>query len=206
MPNRWYRSFFDSGSRFNRISLKDWSFLQDIKATIFNVRPNCSNNFREYASDELLPMICISDAPIAVSPRSEIIAPFFVIINGKQSLFGKETAIKLKVLQLGLGVYKIVNVSLFSKWNGLPVKLSIDPNIVPIPIEFKNKVMTKLDEAPARDIIEPVLGHSSWISPMVIVFKENGDHRICIDMRLANKAISRENYPLPVFETFITRR
>lgn len=81
-------------------------------------------------------------------------------------------AIKLKVLQPGLGVHKIENVSPFPKCNGLPVKLSIDPNIVPIPIEFKNKVMTKLDEALALDITEPVLGHSPRISPTLIAFKK----------------------------------
>jgi len=88
-------------------------------------------------------------------------------------------AIKLKVLQPGLGVHKIENVSPFPKCNGLPVKLSIDPNIKPIqqpmrriPIALENKVMTKLDEALALDITEPVLGHSPRISPTLIAFKK----------------------------------
>lgn len=77
-----------------------------------------------------------------MSRRSEIIAPFFVIKIGKQSLLTQQ------------------------------------------PIALENKVMTKLDETLDLDIIEPVLGHSPWISPMVIAFKENGDLRIYIDIRL----------------------
>nr|DAA65004.1 TPA_exp: gag-pol protein [Drosophila sechellia] len=202
----------DSGSRFNLISPEDWSILQDKKATIFNVQWDCSNHFRAYASDELLQIICCFDAPVSIGSNPEVIAPFFVIKKGKQSLLGKETAIKLQVLRLGLEVHSIESVSPFPKWKGLPVKLSIDPDIKPvqqpmrrIPIALEEKVIGKLEEALALDIIEPVIGHSQWISPMVMTFKENGDLRICIDMRLANKAILRENYPLPIFETFMTK-
>jgi len=92
------------------------------------------------------------------------------------------------------------------------MKLSIDTSIKliqqpirRIPIALEDKVIAKLEEAVGLDIIEPVIGHSPWISPVVIAFKENGDIGICIDMRLANKAILRENYPLPVFETFMTK-
>ncbi|XP_053954964.1 uncharacterized protein K02A2.6-like [Anastrepha ludens] len=57
----------------------------------------------------------------------------------------------------------------------------------------------------ALDIIEPVSGPTSWISPIVIVFKEGGEMRLCIDMRRANQAVLRENYPLPTFEVFMTK-
>lgn len=38
---------------------------------------------------------------------------------------------------------------------------------------------------------------------MVIVPKDDGQIRICIDMRMANKAIERENHPLPTMECFL---
>lgn len=37
------------------------------------------------------------------------------------------------------------------------------------------------------------------------MFKGNGDIRLCIDMRRANAAILRENYPLPTFYSFMTK-
>ncbi|KAH8306760.1 hypothetical protein KR215_000743, partial [Drosophila sulfurigaster] len=66
----------------------------------------------------------------------------------------------------------------FPKWKGVTVKLLIDPNIRPIqqpmrriPVAIEAKVLSKLEEALSSDIIEPVVGHSPWISPIVIAFK-----------------------------------
>ena len=61
----------------------------------------------------------------------------------------------------------------------------------------------KLKEAVRLDIIEPICGSSPWISPVVIVFKGNGEIRLCIVRRRANEAILRENYTLPTFYTFM---
>lgn len=51
----------------------------------------------------------------------------------------------------------------------------------------------------AQGIIERVNEPSRHVSPMVIVPKSTGI-RICIDMRLANRAIIRENHPLPTLD------
>lgn len=53
-----------------------------------------------------------------------------------------------------------------------------------------------------QGIIEEVNEPSKWISPVVIVPKEN-DVRICVDMRQANESVQRENYPLPTMEDFL---
>lgn len=52
-----------------------------------------------------------------------------------------------------------------------------------------------MGEALRSQIIETVNEPSEWISPIVIIFKQSGDIRICVDMRRANQAIRRENYP-----------
>jgi hypothetical protein len=46
-----------------------------------------------------------------------------------------------------------------------------------------------------NDIIEPVRGPTPWVSPIVPVFKEHGDIRICTDGRILNgaKVISKFN-------------
>jgi len=74
-----------------------------------------------------------------------------------------------------------------------------------IPAAIEDKVKEELESALSQDIIEPVHGPSEWISPIVIAFKGDGNIRLCIDMRQANKAIQRENYPLPTFESFLTK-
>lgn len=55
------------------------------------------------------------------------------------------------------------------------------------------------------DIIEPVNHPSSWVSPVVPVLKEGGDIRLCVDMRSANRAILRENHPLPTMAQLIPK-
>ena len=47
---------------------------------------------------------------------------------------------------------------------------------------------------------EKVNGPTSWINPVVAMEKSNGDVRICLDMRQANRAILREKHPVPTIE------
>lgn len=74
-----------------------------------------------------------------------------------------------------------------------------------IPISVELQVENKINEALQKDIIERVTEPSPWISPIVVIFKPNKDIRICVDMRRANEAIKRENYPLPTFDSFMTK-
>ncbi len=52
-------------------------------------------------------------------------------------------------------------------------------------------------------MIEKVEGPTGWVNPLVIVEKPNGDVRICLDMRRANKAIKREKHPVPTAEEIL---
>ncbi|KAI8122782.1 hypothetical protein CVS40_6534 [Lucilia cuprina] len=195
--------FIDSGSRFNFVSEKDWAILKNRKSIVWNIRSNFSNQFKAYASDQILRVLCVFHAPISVNNNSEKVATSYVIENGTQSLLGRETSIVLKVLRLGLNVNRIENVKPFPKMKNIQVKLFSDTSVKPvqqplrrIPIALEDKVSAKLDEAISLDIIEPVHGPSPWISPVVIVFKGNGEMMLCIDMRRSN---------LPTFESFMTK-
>ena len=43
-------------------------------------------------------------------------------------------------------------------------------------------------------------GPAPWVNPVVIVPKNNGEIRLCIDMRQANRAIMRRRYPIPTVD------
>ena len=60
--------------------------------------------------------------------------------------------------------------------------------------------MNKLDELEKLGVIEKVNGPTSWVNPLVVVEKESGDVRVCLDMRRANQAIVREKHPVPTVE------
>ncbi|XP_053956201.1 uncharacterized protein K02A2.6-like [Anastrepha ludens] len=202
----------DSGSRFNLLSQQAWDELESSKAIRWNIRTETVNQFKAYAANQLLKVLYVFEAPVGVRKQSEKIATFYVIKDGKQSLLGRDTAIQLKVLQLGLGVNNVEMMQPFPKISNVKIKLSLDPAIKPvkqpvrrIPIALERKVEDKLNEPLAKDIIEPVTGPCGWVSPIVAVFKEGGEIRLCVDMRRANQAVLRENYPLPTFDSIMTK-
>ena len=114
---------------------------------------------------------------------------FYVIENAKQSLLGRDIAIELKVLKLGLSadcVNSVEKIDPFPKIKDRTNKIPIDSSVKPfqnllwrIPIALKGKVEEKIREAPTQDLIEP----SSWLSSVVLVFKGNREIRLCVDMR-----------------------
>ena len=85
---------------------------------------------------------------------------------------------------------------------------SVRPVIQPhrrIPFHLRQKVEKELANMEAMDIIEKVEGPTPWVSPIVVVNKPNDPDnvRICIDMRLANKAIKRERHMTPTVDDMI---
>ena len=58
---------------------------------------------------------------------------------------------------------------------------------------------TKLKQLEELHVIEKVNGPTSWINPLVAVEKPNGDIRICLDIKEANRAILLKQ-PVPTVE------
>lgn len=201
----------DSGSKVNVLNGKDWETLTKKQAAVWNLNLNTGNTLKPYASGTLQ-VNSKFQSTISIKGKQEIIATFFVIDGGDVSLVGKDTAKRLGILKLGLNVNTIEQILPFPKVKNVKVKLTIDPTVkavrqplrkVPVTVELA--VEQKLDEALHREIIEKVNEPSDWVSPIVVIFKPNGDIRICVDMRRANEAIKRENYPLPTFDGFMTK-
>lgn len=95
----------------------------------------------------------------------------------------------------------------FPKIKGIVIHLSLKPGAIPVqvpwrrtPIALENKIKLKLDELEQLDIIEKVDEPSQWVSALVPVVKNDGDIRLCVDLRRLNEAIERELHPLPNFE------
>ena len=53
------------------------------------------------------------------------------------------------------------------------------------------------------DIIEPVTGPTTWVSPIVVVPKSSGQVRICVGMREANKAVKRQKHLMPTIDDLV---
>lgn len=205
----------DSGSRFNIIDKATWSFMKANGLRMSNQRNNAVK-FKAYGSHPLK-VLTVFDASIEVRDVNGVLrdqATFYVIDQGQEPLLGKETAEKLGVLVIGLPssrqghVYNVSSCnSPFPKMKGVKIKLDIDLSVKPsslplrsIPVSLEEQIKAKILEMEQQEIIEKVQGYSEWSSPMVPVFKDNGEVRICIDMRKPNKAIKRAEYPLPTID------
>ena len=101
--------------------------------------------------------------------------------------------------------YKAVFTGI-GKLKGYSVKLNIDENAMPqaqpqrrIPFHIRKKVKAAVKELESEGIIEAVPEDSpaQWVSPIVAVPKKDDTVRLCVDMRMPNKAIKRVRYPIP---------
>jgi hypothetical protein len=88
------------------------------------------------------------------------------------------------------------------------VELHIDESVRPkqqklrhVPFHQREAVETEIKKMLDQNLIEPVIGPTPWVSPIVIVPKSTpGEIRICTDARAANKAIKRERHVTPTVD------
>jgi hypothetical protein len=90
------------------------------------------------------------------------------------------------------------------------VQLHIDDAVPPvaqttrhIPFYMQKEVSDALDTLESDGNIEKVSDTTSWVSPLLVIPKKDGEIRLCIDMRMANQAIQREIHPTPTIDGLI---
>ena len=66
-----------------------------------------------------------------------------------------------------------------------------------VPIPLLPNVKDELDRMETMGVIEKVDAPTEWCSPIAVVPKPNGKVRICGDFIYLNKAVLRENHPMP---------
>lgn len=197
----------DSGTKRNIIDGVAWEYLKANKIVVMHQSTSTNVHFNAYG-DHPLTIVGVFVAEIKTT-KHHMNAEFFVVKDYGRVLIGYDTGISLKILKIGENVNHVENMEKAGKIKGIVVNIPINPIVKPIaqpyrriPVALEEAVNEKIDELLALDIIEKVDGPSEWISPMVVVPKVN-DVRICVDMRRANEAIDRENYPLPTIDDFL---
>ena len=81
--------------------------------------------------------------------------------------------------------------------NSKPFALTV-PRKVPLPLLSKTK--QEIDRMLKIGVIRKVNEPTDWCAPMVVVPKQNGQVRICVDLTKLNANIKREVHPLPSVE------
>ncbi|XP_063363596.1 uncharacterized protein K02A2.6-like [Cydia amplana] len=200
----------DSGCKPNLITVETWEKLKKDNAKVYKQVQRPTKRLIPYGTDTPLKVEGSFEAAVTAGVR-EIHATFYVINGGTRDLLGRDSATELGVLKVGVGINQ-VDTKEFPKFKDVVVEIPIDEKIKPvaqpyrrIPIPLEKKVNEKIQELLDSEIIEEVKQPSRWVSPMVPILKENGELRLCVDMRRANAAILRENHPLPTMDNLLPK-
>lgn len=201
----------DSGATANIIGEKDWTMLKNQKIKLLKQEKNVNKKLTSYANAKPLEIMGCFDAEVQVGNKKEV-SQFLVVKDGQKSLMGNSLAKQLEILKINLDVDQITGTEIFPKLKGIQIKLDIDPEVPGVfqpyrrvPISVEKLVAERIEELLKKDIIEKVMTHTQWASPLVVVTKSNGDIRLCVDMRRANLAIRFESYPFPTAEDLMAK-
>lgn len=202
----------DSGADANLISNVSWSKLKEERVQVMSSSKGSTRILKAYGSNEPLKVLGSFVAEIEVG-KCRTQAEFLVVENGQRCLLGDTTAKQLGILKVGLNINKVdASVAPFTTIKGIKAFIHVDPDIAPVfqpmrrlPLPLETAVNRKLDQLLQRDIIEPKTGPTSWVSPLVVVGKANGEVRLCLDLRRVNEAVLREHNPMPVVDDHIAR-
>ncbi|PFX31634.1 Retrovirus-related Pol polyprotein from transposon 17.6 [Stylophora pistillata] len=74
-----------------------------------------------------------------------------------------------------------------------------------VPVAIRERLQETLGDLEKREIVARVTTPTTWISSMVVVPKPNDALRIRLDPKDLNRALQRENYPLPTIEEVASR-
>ena len=173
-----------------------------------------------YGSSAPLPVIGTFVTMIK-PPDVSTVAKLHVVKGNFGNLLSFATAKQLNILQVSVNTVDVPYYGclqqeykcLFGgigKVKGRLIELHIDPQVKPkqqphrrIPFHVRKDVEKELERLEKLDIIEKVDGPTPWVSPIVVVPKDSGEVRICVDMREANQVIKREKHLMPTIDDLI---
>ena len=198
----------DSGASANVISQALWEQLKKQHIKCVSRR----STKRLYTYGAVTPLEVIGTFTADLSLGSKSVSPEVTVIKGQgEPLLGRQLAVELGVLKLQVPWNCVVRVdhselttrfkNVFigiGKLKDFQLKLHIDEQLQPVAqplrrpaFSLKEKIEKRLDELLREDIIEQVEGPMPWVNPVVVVPKPNGDVRLCVDTKCADKAIIR---------------
>ena len=114
-----------------------------------------------------------------------------------------QTCQKFEDLFTGIGKLKDVQLQLYIN-KDVDVQATAQPHRKE-PFHLRSKIKAELKKLKDLTIIEDAVGSTPWVSNIVAAPKPKDPEsvRICVDMRITNKAIERDRYPMPTVEEII---
>lgn len=166
--------------------MKEFQAMKENKVIVKEMQKGSEKLFHAYGNKAPLTVHGNFEEIIQIGPElSE--ESFYVVKEGNMSLLGSKTAKKLKVLQINKNSG---DLGKFPFMKDITIHIQIDPRVKPVnqplrrtPLEMESLIENEMKDLLEEDMIEPVIGYSSWQSPIVPVSKGIGKIRLCVDMR-----------------------
>lgn len=208
----------DSGSPANIINTATYELLKSKHAAIMNDRTPRQEELKlkSFASNEDIRFSRVFEIEIKIPAEDTgIWAHVLVAPEGQANLLSKGTAFALGVLKIGYNVNQVsdsftIAEKEFPKIPNILLRVQVDETVRPVvqavrrfPIAMEADVEDAIQNLVEKNIIERADGPLTWVSPLVPIRKTDGKIRLCVDMRAANKAVVRENYPMPNIDSAI---
>ncbi|XP_075741826.1 uncharacterized protein LOC142792927 [Rhipicephalus microplus] len=140
---------------------------------------------------------------------------FFIVKKGRQAILGLKTCQQFGLVPVTTDAvnvgdeqtkFQLAFPDLFSGTGCVkrPYKMVLRKDAVTVvqparrvPIALKGRLRQELQRMEKASIIVKVDEPTDWVSPLVVVHKNDGTLRICMDPRAVNRSIKREHYPMP---------
>ena len=212
------RVIIDSGADCNIIDQALWNDLKR-KGIKVNKSVKGGPSVYPYSSRKPLPVTGQFWADLKSSSGKQVSnAKFLVVEPIAEPILGIGSSVQLDLVRFANST--VINQPLRERFPHTfcgevgkaegEIKLSIDDSVTPVvqpfrrvPFSLREKLETHLNELIESDIIEKVSGPVTWASPVVIVPKPDSSIRLCVDMRQANNAIIRHNFPVPTIDELL---
>lgn len=229
----------DSGSDWNLISSEDWVKLRNARreghVVLYGVKEKPGESARAYGSETPLEALRTFHAWVEAvgSRKPRNFAKFHVVQNGSKSILGRESAIRMQLLQVGMEVGRAqpgvgmmetnaeggeateAQADKEEEFPAIPdfiFDFDIDEEVPPsvnayvnIPEAYRVRAGQRLKKMEAQGIIEKVTEAPRFISGLSAVPKGNDDFRLVVNMTGPNRAIRRRFYKMPSLENIRAR-
>ena len=216
----------DTGASVNIIDSETFSDLSRSECGLKLEKTNVK--IYAYGSKSALPVLGTFKADISYSDVT-VNSVFFVVDSAQGfkggNLLSSSTAQNLKLVHFAFAACPTTSTTEvcdkhpqaftgMGKMTDVKVKFHVDPEVKPviqphrrIPFHMRKRVEEEIRRLEDLDIIEKVEGPTPWVSPIVAMPKPKKPEeiRICVDMRLPNKAIKRTRHVMPTLDDILMR-
>lgn len=131
-----------------------------------------------------------------------------VVPESENNLLSRSVSQMMDLIELKIGEVSEDVFGECGKLNTEPVKIQLREGATPyhvrvarrIPLPLMSSVTKELQRMENAEVIQKITEPTDWCSPLVVTRKKTGGVRLCVDLRVLNKAVLRERYMIPTIE------